>query len=76
MKDLKIIKKDGTLESFKLEKINNACDKAARRTVKIKLTDEDHQKICNEVIRIIEEQNVDKIEVYEMHNIVESVLRE
>lgn len=76
MKDkLKIIKKDGTLEQYNEQKIINACNKAARRAM-VSLTDEDYQVICNEVWDKLVENDLEDTEIYEMHNIVESVLEE
>ena len=72
---LQIIKKDGTLEQYDEQKIINACNKAARRAM-IKLSDEDYQIICNAVWNKLVENNLEDAEIYEMHNIVESVLEE
>lgn len=72
---MKIIKKDGTLEQYDEQKIINACDKAARRAM-IELSDEDYQIICNAVWDKLVENDLEDTEIYEMHNIVESVLEE
>lgn len=72
---MQIIKKDGTLEQYDEQKIINACNKAARRAM-IKLSDEDYQIICNAVWNKLVENNLEDAEIYEMHNIVESVLEE
>ena len=74
---MKVVKKDGTIEDYKEQKIIDACNKAARRAM-ITLTDADYITILNDVWQTIEE-NYDEdgeIEVYDMHNIVESVLEE
>lgn len=74
---MKVVKKDGTIEDYKEQKIIDACNKAARRAM-ITLKDEDYLTILNDVWQTIEE-NYDEdgeIEVYDMHNIVESVLEE
>ncbi|MDE6434564.1 MAG: anaerobic ribonucleoside-triphosphate reductase, partial [Lachnospiraceae bacterium] len=72
---MQIIKKDGTLEQYDEQKIINACNKAARRAM-IKLSDADYQTICNAVYEKLVENDLEDTEIYEMHNIVESVLEE
>ena len=74
---IKIIKKDGTLEDFDEQKIVNACDKAARRAM-FEFSENDYSIILNDVWQKIEELYDDdsNIEIYDMHNIVESVLEE
>lgn len=72
-----VIKKDGTIEAYNEQKIINACNKAARRAM-YELSEKDYTKILNDVFTRIEE-NYDEetdIEIYDMHNIVESVLEE
>lgn len=70
-----VIKKDGTLEEFDQNKIINACNLAARRAM-IELSDDDHQKILSNVKKHMENIQSDVIEVYDMHNIVETSLQE
>ena len=72
---LQIIKKDGTLEQYDEQKIINACNKAARRAM-VELSDSDYQIICNAVWDKLVENDLEDTEIYEMHNIVESVLEE
>ena len=72
---MQIIKKDGTLENYDEQKIINACNKAARRAM-IELSDQDYQIICNAVWDKLVENDLEDTEIYEMHNIVESVLEE
>lgn len=74
---IRIIKKDGTLEDFDEQKIVNACDKAARRAM-FEFSENDYSIILNDVWQKIEELYEDdsNIEIYDMHNIVESVLEE
>lgn len=72
---LQIIKKDGTLEQYDEQKIINACNKAARRAM-INLSEADYQIICNAVWDKLIENDLEDTEIYEMHNIVESVLEE
>ena len=72
---MKIIKKDGTLEEYNEQKIINACGKAARRAI-IELSDDDYANICKEVWKILINNEVEDTDIYDMHNIVESVLDE
>lgn len=71
---MNIIKKDGTLESYDEQKIINACNKAASRAM-ITLSNDDYAKICTEVWGRLIENDVDT-DIYDMHNIVESVLED
>ena len=78
MKEFKqVIKKDGTIEAYNEQKIINACNKAARRAM-IELTEEDYNRILNDVWESIEENYPEDtdIEIYDMHNIVEAVLED
>ena len=72
---MKVIKKDGTLEEYNGKKIINACNKAARRAM-VNLTEDDYSKICSEVWSKLAENDLEDTEIYEMHNIVESVLED
>ena len=72
---MRIIKKDGTLEDYNEQKIIDACNKAAKRAM-VSLKDEDYQTICNAVWDKLVENDLEDTEIYEMHNIVESVLEE
>ena len=73
----KILKKDGTLEDYNEQKIINACNKAAKRAM-YELSNENYKTILDDVFQKIEElydEDTD-IEIYDMHNIVESVLED
>ena len=70
-----IIKKDGTLEPYSDQKIIDACNKAARRAM-VTLTNDDYKLICSEVWERLLENELEDTEIYDMHNIVESVLEE
>ena len=79
---IKIIKKDGTLENYKEQKIINACSLAAKRAL-INLSNKDYTQICDRVLEIVDEENYDVdeydvalIPVLDMHSIVERVLTE
>ena len=69
-----IIKKDGTKEPFKTEKIINAVKKSSQR-VMIDLKESDFDLICQMVIDRIP-KDAAEIVVAEMHNIVEDVLEQ
>lgn len=72
-----VIKKDGTIEPYSEQKIIDACNKAARRAM-YELSDNDYAQILNDVLAKIDEsydEDTD-IDIYDMHNIVESVLEE
>lgn len=69
-----IIKKDGTKEPFKAEKIINAVKKSSKR-VMIDLKESDFDLICQMVIDRIP-KDAAEIVVAEMHNIVEDVLEQ
>ena len=72
---MQVIKKDGTTEQYNEQKIIDACNKAARRAM-VTLSDNDYQIICNAVWDKLVENDMEETEIYEMHNIVESVLEE
>jgi ribonucleoside-triphosphate reductase len=72
---MQVIKKDGTLEAYNEQKIINACNKAAMRAM-VKLSSDDYSAICSAVWDKLVENNLEDTEIYEMHNIVESVLEE
>ncbi len=72
---MKIIKKDGTLESYDESKIINAVNKSSERMM-LTLTSDDHKIICDKVYFAITNNNIDNVAVSEMHNIVEHALEE
>lgn len=74
---MRVVKKDGTIEEYQEQKIIDACNKAARRAM-VELSNQDYEKILNNVWENIEENYDDDtdIEIYDMHNIVEAVLEE
>ena len=51
--DVKVVKKDGTRESFNVQKVVNAVGKSAYRAL-TKFTDEDKRKICRYVIEKVD----------------------
>lgn len=72
---MQVIKKDGTLEEYNEQKIIDACNKAARRAM-VELNSKDYTAICDAVWEKLVENDLEDTEIYEMHNIVESVLQE
>lgn len=72
---MKVIKKDGTMEDYCEQKIVDAVYKSASRAM-VNLTQSDYQDICNEVWAKLIENDLEDTPIYEMHNIVESVLEE
>ena len=74
---MRVVKKDGTIEEYQEQKIIDACNKAARRAM-VELSNQDYEKILNDVWEEIEENYDDdtSIEIYDIHNIVEAVLEE
>ena len=71
---IQVIKKDGTIEDFNINKVVSAISKSAYRAL-VKFTDEEINNICNYVEKRVKEEMVDdKVTVPMMHNIVESAL--
>ena len=74
---IKIIKKDGTLEKYDIEKIKSACLKSAARSMS-ELSEKELSEITNKVNKRVEENlkknKTDKISVLDMHAIVERTL--
>lgn len=75
LSDIKVIKKDGTLECFREEKIIAAVNKSANR-VMVEFTDDDNTNICNSVINRIEKMGLKEVPILTMHNLVETALEE
>ena len=74
-KDIKVIKKDGSLELFNVQKVIDAVGKSAYRAL-TKFTEEEKEHICKYVIEKVDELDTDKVPIPIMHNIVESALEE
>lgn len=68
-----VVKKDGALEEFDVKKVEDAVNKSACRVL-IEFTDEERKFICQFVEEKVSELNIDKIEISQMHNIVEGAL--
>ena len=72
---IKVIKKDGTLEDFNIQKVVNAIKKSAYRAL-VEFTDAEIKSICNYVNKRVSDLNIDRVSVPFMHNIVESALEQ
>ena len=73
VKDVKIVKKDGTLEEFNLDKIINAVNKSSERVLN-KLTQEEIEQLCSKVSLEVYNMNTEDININTIHNVVERVL--
>ncbi|MCQ2080183.1 MAG: anaerobic ribonucleoside-triphosphate reductase [Lachnospiraceae bacterium] len=74
-KDIKVIKKDGSLEQFNVQKVIDAVGKSAYRAL-TKFSDEEKEHICKYVIEKVDELDNNEVPIPIMHNIVESALEE
>ena len=75
LNNVKIVKKDGTIEEYNVQKVVNAVKKSAARML-VELTDEEIQNICNNVDKSVYEQRQDYIDISKMHCIVENALED
>ena len=74
-KDVKVIKKDGSLERFNVQKVIDAVGKSAYRAL-TKFTEDEKKHICRYVVNKVDELETDEIPIPIMHNIVESALED
>lgn len=74
-REVKVIKKDGSLEAFNVQKVIDAVGKSAYRAL-TKFTDEEKKHICQYVVDKVNELEEDLIPIPIMHNIVESALED
>ena len=74
-KDVKVIKKDGSLENFNVQKVIDAVGKSAYRAL-TKFTEDEKRHICQTVVNRVNELEEDHIPIQIMHNVVESALEE
>ncbi len=70
---IKVVKKDGTLEDFNVQKVVDAVNKSACR-VMINFTEEEEKFICQFVEEKVYALGIEKVEIAQMHNIVEGAL--
>ncbi len=75
VRDVRVIKKDGSYEAFNVQKVIDAVGKSAYRAL-TKFTKEEKKHICQYVVDKVNELEEDKIPIPIMHNIVESALEE
>lgn len=74
-KQVKMIKKDGSLEAFNVQKVIDAVGKSAYRAL-TQFTPHEKELICQRVVDKVNELEVEQLPIPVMHNIVESVLEE
>ncbi len=74
-KVVKVIKKDGSLETFNVQKVIDAVGKSAYRAL-TKFTEEEKRHICQTVVDKVNEIGEEQIPIQIMHNIVESALED
>lgn len=74
-KAVKVIKKDGSLEVFNVQKVIEAVGKSAYRAL-TKFTEEEKKHICEYVVEKVNELEQEEIPIPIMHNIVESALED
>ena len=70
---IKVVKKDGTLEDFNVQKVVDAVNKSACRVL-INFTEEEEKFICQFVEEKVFALGMERIEIAQMHNIVEGAL--
>ena len=70
-----VIKKDGSLEAFHVQKVINAIGKSAYRAL-TKFTPEEKEQICECVISHIDTLESTQVPISVMHNIVENALEQ
>ena len=73
LKDVKVIKKDGTREDFNVQKVVVAVNKSAYRAL-ITFTEEELGFICEFVENKVQEMGLKEVKIAQMHNIVEGAL--
>ena len=74
-KKVMVIKKDGSLELFNVQKVIDAVGKSAYRAL-TKFTEEEKRHICQTVVNRVDDLDEPEIPIQIMHNIVESALEE
>ncbi len=73
LKNIHVIKKDGTREPFNVQKVIVAVNKSAFRAL-VTFTEEEHQFICKFVEEKVISMGVSEVSIAEMHNVVEGAL--
>lgn len=70
---VRIIKKDNTKEAFNIQKVVIAVNKSANRVL-YTFTEDELKAICNHVESYIRDHKMTEVQIWQMHNIVESAL--
>ena len=73
LKNVKIIKKDGTKEEYDVQKVISAVKKSAARML-VEFTKEELENIVNYVDSSVLKMHENEIEIFKMHCIVENAL--
>ncbi len=74
-REIKVVKKDGTLEAFNVQKVIAAVGKSAYRAL-TEFSEAEKERICAIVIDYVNGMESSEIPIPVMHNIVESALEE
>lgn len=72
---IKVVKKDGTLEDYNIEKVIKAVKKSAERML-VEFSDVELEELCNIVNKSVWDLKQDNVEIFKMHCIVEKALEE
>ena len=75
LSDIKIVKKDGTLEEYDIQKVVNAIKKSAARML-VELSEQDIESICKNVNNSVFSMHSKEIDISKMHCIVENALED
>ena len=70
---VRVIKKDHTREAFNIQKVVTAVNKSANRVL-YTFTDDELKSICDHVEGYIRDHAMTDVQIWQMHNIVESAL--
>ena len=70
---VQVVKKDGSLEDFNINKVIKAVSKSAERVL-VSFSQQDIEKLCNRVTHNVEKLNSDHVSIMTMHSIVEESL--
>ena len=70
---VRVVKKDHTKEPFNIQKVVIAVNKSANRVL-YNFTEDELKSICNHVEGYIHDHHMTEIQIWQMHNIVESAL--
>ena len=73
LRDVFVVKKDGTREPFNVDKVIVAVNKSAYRAL-VTFTEEDHDFICKFVEDQVRYMGKHEVQISEMHNVVEGAL--